>query len=189
LALAGVVLDIRDRRRSELEVDRMRDLANASVEGLLVCDGEVIVSINTSFAALTGLSASNLVGARLESCFPDKVARAKLLSGSHLPVETSLRHLDGSTTPVELILRPIIFAGRPHHVVAVRDLQARKAAEQHIHYLAHHDALTSTGSRKSTTCSAMPQATGCFKPWPRASPRCSTSIRWWRVWGATSSRF
>jgi diguanylate cyclase (GGDEF)-like protein/PAS domain S-box-containing protein len=147
LALAGVVLDIRDRRRSELEVDRMRDLANASVEGLLVCDGEAIVSVNTSFAALTGLPVSGLVGARLESCFPDKAARARLLSGSSLPVETGLRHLDGSITPVELILRPIIFAGRPHHVVAVRDLQARKEAEQHIHYLAHHDALTSLPNR------------------------------------------
>jgi diguanylate cyclase (GGDEF)-like protein/PAS domain S-box-containing protein len=147
LALAGIVLDIRDRRRSELEVDRMRDLANASVEGLLVCDGEAIVSVNTSFAALTGLSMSNLVGARLESCFPDKVARAKLLSGSNLPVETSLRHADGSMTAVELILRPIVFAGRPHHVIAVRDLQARKEAEQHIHYLAHHDALTSLPNR------------------------------------------
>jgi diguanylate cyclase (GGDEF)-like protein/PAS domain S-box-containing protein len=147
LALAGVVLDIRDRRRSELEVDRMRDLANASVEGLLVCDGEAIVSVNTSFAALTGLSGPNLVGATLESCFPDKVARARLLSISNLPVETSLRHLDGSMTPVELILRPIVFAGRPHHVVAVRDLRARKEAEQHIHYLAHHDALTSLPNR------------------------------------------
>jgi diguanylate cyclase (GGDEF)-like protein/PAS domain S-box-containing protein len=147
LALAGVVLDIRDRRRSELEVDRMRDLANASVEGLLVCDGEAIVSVNTSFAALTGLSPSDLVGAGLESCFPDKAARAKLLSGSDLPVETGLRQRDGSTTPVELILRPIVFAGRPHHVVAVRDLQARKEAEQHIHYLAHHDALTSLPNR------------------------------------------
>jgi NO-binding membrane sensor protein with MHYT domain len=38
LALAAVVLDIRDHRRSELEVSRMRDLANASVEGLLVCE-------------------------------------------------------------------------------------------------------------------------------------------------------
>jgi diguanylate cyclase len=147
LALAGIVLDIRDRRRSELEVDRMRDLANASVEGLLVCDGEAIVSVNTSFAALTGLSTSNLVGARLESCFPDNVARAKLLSGSNLPVETSLRHLDGSMTAVELILRPIVFAGQPRHVIAVRDLQARKEAEQHIHYLAHHDALTSLPNR------------------------------------------
>src|SRR5436305_8276379 len=147
LALAGVVLDIRDRRRSELEVDRMRDLANASVEGLLVCDGETIVSVNTSFAALAGRSASNLVGARLESCFPDKVARARLLCAPSLPVETGLRHLDGSITPVELILRPIVFAGRPHHVVAVRDLRARKDAEQHIHYLAHHDALTSLPNR------------------------------------------
>jgi len=147
LATSGVVLDIRDRRRSELESDRMRDLANASVEGLLVCDGETIVSINTSFATLTGLSVSDLVGARLESCFTDETARARLLSGGSVPVETSLRHSDGSMTPVELILRPIVFAGRPHHVVAVRDLQARKEAEQHIHYLAHHDALTSLPNR------------------------------------------
>ncbi len=147
LALAGVVLDIRDRNRSELEVDRMRDLANASVEGLLVCDGEVIVSVNTSFAALTGLSTAHLVGARLERCFPDQAARAKLLSRSNLTVETDLRHLDGSMTPVELILRPIVFGGRPHHVIAVRDLQARKDAEQHIYFLAHHDPLTSLPNR------------------------------------------
>jgi diguanylate cyclase (GGDEF)-like protein/PAS domain S-box-containing protein len=147
LALAGVVLDIRDHRRSEREVDRMRDLANASVEGLLVCDGEVIVSVNTSFARLAGLSSANLVGATLESCFPDQVARTELLSRSNQTVETELRHLDGSTTPVELILRPIVFAGRPHQVVAVRDLQARKNAEQHIYFLAHHDPLTSLPNR------------------------------------------
>src|SRR3990170_375413 len=146
LALAGVVLDVRDRRRSELEVDRMRDLADASVEGLVVCEGDVIVSVNTSFSLLTGLSTADLVGARLDRCFPDQTARTKLLCGLN-QVETELRHRDGSMTPVELILRPIIFAGRPHHVVAVRDLQARKQAEQHIHYLAHHDALTSLPNR------------------------------------------
>jgi diguanylate cyclase (GGDEF)-like protein/PAS domain S-box-containing protein len=147
LALAGVVLDVRDHRRSELEVERMRDLADASVEGLLVCDGEVIVSVNSSFASLAGLSTANVVGTRLAQCFPDSAARAELLSGSHKTVETSLRHRDGSTTPVELILRTIVYAGRPHQVIAVRDLKARKDAEQHIYFLAHHDALTSLPNR------------------------------------------
>jgi diguanylate cyclase (GGDEF)-like protein/PAS domain S-box-containing protein len=147
MALAGVVLDVRDHRRSELEVERMRDLADASVEGLLVCDGEVIVSVNSSFAGLAGLSTANVVGTRLARCFPDPAARAELLSGSRKTVETSLRHRDGSTTPVELILRPIVYAGRAHQVIAVRDLKARKDAEQHIYFLAHHDALTSLPNR------------------------------------------
>jgi diguanylate cyclase (GGDEF)-like protein/PAS domain S-box-containing protein len=147
LALAGVVLDVRDHRRSELEVERMRDLADASVEGLLVCDAEVIVSVNTSFAHLAGLPAATLVGEKLECCFPDQAARTELLSGSNNTVETALRHLDGSTTPVELILRSIVYAGRPHQVIAVRDLKARKDAEQHIYFLAHHDALTSLPNR------------------------------------------
>jgi diguanylate cyclase (GGDEF)-like protein/PAS domain S-box-containing protein len=147
LALAGVVLDIRDQRRSELEVDRMRDLADASVEGLLVCDGEAIVSVNTSFSILTGFTTANLVGRKLESCVPDEVARASLLSRPNQGVETDLRHLDGTLTPVELILRPIVFGGRPHQVVAVRDLKARKDAEEHIYFLAHHDALTRLPNR------------------------------------------
>jgi diguanylate cyclase len=147
LATAGVVIDIRDHRRSELETDRMRDLADASVEGLLVCDGQTIVSANTSFSQLVGRSADSLVGGALESCFPDSTARFKLMSQPDHAIETNLRHRDGSITPVELIMRPIIFAERPHRVIAVRDLKARKEAEQHIHFLAHHDALTGLPNR------------------------------------------
>jgi diguanylate cyclase (GGDEF)-like protein/PAS domain S-box-containing protein len=147
LATAGVVIDIRDQRRSLLETDRMRDLADASVEGLLVCDGQTIVSANRSFSQLAGCSAESLVGGTLESCFPDPVARLKLTSRPNHAIETELRHRDGPTTPVELIMRPIIFAERPHHVIAVRDLKARKAAEEHIYFLAHHDALTGLPNR------------------------------------------
>ena len=63
LALAGVAKELRDRRRDDVEAERMRGLANAAVEGLLVRDGQTIVTVNDSFAALVGLAASELVGA------------------------------------------------------------------------------------------------------------------------------
>jgi diguanylate cyclase len=125
----------------------MRDLADASVEGLLVCDGQTIVSANKSFSQLAAIPADDLVGRTLESCFPDAIARAELMSKPNQAIETGLRDRDGSMTPVELIMRPIVFAQRPHHVIAVRDLKARKDAEQHIHFLAHHDALTGLPNR------------------------------------------
>ena len=73
LALAGVAIEMRDRRRGELEADRMRGLANAAVEGLLVCEGETIVTVNDSFAA-PHRRACRKHGRRrrLEQCFPEE---------------------------------------------------------------------------------------------------------------------
>jgi diguanylate cyclase (GGDEF)-like protein/PAS domain S-box-containing protein len=148
LALAGVVLDVMDQRRSEREADRMLGLANAAVEGLLVCDGNAVVTVNTSFAQLAGTSPEDFADVTLDNCFPDEISRKRLLATLNQPVEVSLRHSDGTPIPVEAIVRQIEFAGGPHQVIAVRDLRARKQAEQHIRYLAHHDALTALPNRR-----------------------------------------
>jgi diguanylate cyclase (GGDEF)-like protein/PAS domain S-box-containing protein len=149
LALAGTALDIRDRLRSSQEAGRMRSLANASVEGLLVCDGDEIVTVNTSFAELAGALAETFVGSSLADYLPDDAMRARMMAQPNQFVETNLRQPDGTMIAVELILRPIDFAGRPHQVIAVRDLRARQEAERHIRYLAHYDALTSLPNRGS----------------------------------------
>jgi diguanylate cyclase (GGDEF)-like protein/PAS domain S-box-containing protein len=147
LAFAGLALDIRERHRAELEVDRMRGLANAAVEGLLVCDGEKIVTINSSLTALTGFSAEEIIGARLATCLPEEEARHALIERPNQPIEAQLRRANGELIVAEFILRPVDFAGQPLQAIAVRDLRDRKRAEQHIHFLAHHDALTGLPNR------------------------------------------
>jgi diguanylate cyclase (GGDEF)-like protein/PAS domain S-box-containing protein len=127
----------------------MRGLANAAVEGLLVCDGETIVTVNDSFAHLIGSPTESMVGEALEKVISSEATRLKLIERPNQPIEAELRRTDGSLTPVELIQRPVDFAGRPHRAIAVRDLQARKEAEQHIRFLAHHDALTGIANRST----------------------------------------
>ncbi|RWX58475.1 MHYT domain-containing protein, partial [Mesorhizobium sp. M2A.F.Ca.ET.039.01.1.1] len=51
LAVIGLALDVRDLRRAG-EAARMQELADAAVEGLIVCNETDIVAANRSFAAL-----------------------------------------------------------------------------------------------------------------------------------------
>jgi diguanylate cyclase len=149
LALAGVAVDMRDRRRLELEAERMRGLANAAVEGLLVCKGRTIVTVNDNFANLVGASADALAGVEFDRFVPAEGTRLKLAERPNQLIEGEVHRADGTVAPVELILRPIDFDGTPHVAIAVRDLQAHKEAERHIRFLAHYDALTGVPNRSS----------------------------------------
>ncbi|GJE00973.1 putative signaling protein [Methylobacterium isbiliense] len=152
LAFTSVMLDSRARRRREQQ-ELMESLANAAVEGIAVCDGDRIVTANTSLVRLLGRSAESLAGRSLSEIVPaDVMERGRVAAGaagSDGIVEADLPGPDGRPIPVEMILRTIAFAGRPHLAIAVRDLRARQQAEQHIQFLARHDALTRLPNRTS----------------------------------------
>ncbi|ACL58409.1 sensor domain-containing diguanylate cyclase [Methylobacterium nodulans] len=152
LLLAGgaLALDIRDRR-TIVESERLRSLANAAVEGLVVCRDDIIVSANDSFGRLVGIAATAVAESSLSRFLPDPATRLALTRQSEQLIETELRGAEGEMIPVEVIMRPVTYGRRPHFAVAVRDLRARRQAEGRIQFLAHHDALTGLANRTSFT--------------------------------------
>ena len=149
LTALALWVDIRDKRRAVVEERRMRGLANAAFEGLLVCDDTVIVTANQSLARLCGRSVEELAGVDFTTIF-GAIDRNGVIAEE--PVwETTLQHADGTNRPVELLSRVIDYSGKPHTVIAVRDLRERKKAEADIRRLAMHDTLTNLPNRRSFT--------------------------------------
>ena len=128
MTLAAFAFDVRDIRRMAFDIDRMRDLANVAFEGLAVCDGRTVITINDRFAALAGASFERIVGTDVAQYFPDGRVFDGISDGSDVPVETTLRAIDGTTVPVELHRRIIDLFGRPHLAFAAHDLRRRLSA-------------------------------------------------------------
>jgi diguanylate cyclase (GGDEF)-like protein/PAS domain S-box-containing protein len=124
---------------------RLRQLANAAIEGLIIVKDNRIIDVNTSFEELAGYRREKIIGRRFDDILS--------IGGSapqrdNLRTEGLLRSQDGKLIPVELLSKPAdVLAGSL--IYSVRDLTEKKSAEGRIHYLAHFDPLTGLPNRSS----------------------------------------
>lgn len=144
LALAALCLWHLNRQRHEAENQRLHDLADIAVEGLLICDGETITGINHSLEQMLGRSRDRLIGSSLQEVLPDLATHALPVAQEADAVLQDHRQVG---IPVRIVAKTIAIKAKPHTVIAVRDQRERLRAEAEMHRLAHHDTLTGLANR------------------------------------------
>jgi PAS domain S-box-containing protein len=139
ISLMALTRDIGERRRMEEALrqseERFSRLAQASLEGIAVHDGEKILDANQAMASLFGYEISELIGMNvLDLAAPESRDRVRRnsLSGHDKPYEAIGLRKDGSTFAGELCGRPTTYQGRTVRVTAMRDVSERKRGEEAI---------------------------------------------------------
>lgn len=132
------------------ELERLRQLADGTFEGIVLCRDDQILDVNLAFCVLLGLSSHTLRECTMTQLVAPacrEALAAALLSAAFDPIEIELRTADGSICPVEIHSRPIEYGGKPATILAVRDISERKVTQDRIDHLIHHDALTNLANR------------------------------------------
>ena len=144
LSLAALLLARRDRLGTAAEQGRLRSLADIAVEGLIICDGDTIVSVNRSLERILGRTLADLVGQPLSVILPRTAA-------TDIPGDTErdaeLHGIAAGPIPVRVISQPIVYEARAHTVIAIRDQRDRLSGEAEMRRLANHDPLTGLPNR------------------------------------------
>ena len=125
----GAAATARNRRRHAAEAQRLKDLADLAIEGLLTARSGRILTCNARFRQMTGLQE----GADLGTVFAP-AALAELRATPDTFREIEIQTLQGEVIPVEAALRVLGTGGE---AIALRDLRAQRREqadrEQSIH--------------------------------------------------------
>ncbi|MGE0210339.1 MAG: EAL domain-containing protein [Parvibaculaceae bacterium] len=123
---------------------RLKTLADAATEGIVILRDGRILDVNGSFERLVGGDRDMLLGQELASFLHSASGPAPVQGAG---IECELRTFESALLPVRIHYRETTAPGG--QICTVLDLSERKAAEGRIHFLAHFDPLTSLPNRSS----------------------------------------
>jgi len=141
----AMVEDVTDQKQSESALreseERFRRLSTAAFEGIFIHRGGVILDANDQFARLLGLSnGAELIGTngwRYVVRETRRRAIEHMRNKDERPFEGHIVTKDKKIVPIEVVGREIPWKGITVGVVAIRNIQERKEAEDARRVLEH----------------------------------------------------
>ncbi len=146
------------RQKLESRLRLFEAALNSAANGIVITDvNATVVWANPAFTRMTGISLAEAVGTR-----PSEMRSAgeqndefqqrmweTILDGRIWSGEVVNRRKDGSLYDEALTISPVTdINGRIQHFVAIKqDISERKASEERVQHLAHHDQLTDLPNR------------------------------------------
>ena len=113
--------------------ERFRRLSEATLEGIVIHDGERIVDANPQAAAMVGYELSEIIGTDAwRFLAPDchDLVRQQVLARYGESYEVRGLRKDGTTFPMEVCGKTASYEGRQVRVGVMRDISERKRAEE-----------------------------------------------------------
>ena len=149
-----LITDITERWRAEREVrqseERMRKFTEATDEAIVFHRDGLITDGNEALTRLTGYNLHEVTGLSIFN-FISSEWRATALeytrSGREDPYEVTICHKDGHAIPVEVVGKTMPLHHADYRIVVVRDITARKQAQEREAFIALHDTLTQLPNR------------------------------------------
>jgi diguanylate cyclase (GGDEF)-like protein/PAS domain S-box-containing protein len=153
-----ILEDITQRRQAEQQLRLAQSVFDHTSEAIMITDADNnIVSVNQAFETITGYGAEEVRGknprifksGRHDEAFYRRMWDALTGNGSWSG-EIWDRRKDGRLYPKWVQINVVyeeIGGGVANYIAVFSDISERKAFEEHISYLAHHDPLTGLANR------------------------------------------
>jgi PAS domain S-box-containing protein len=198
----------------------MRKLAEATTEGIVFHNHGVVTDVNEAMQRMLGYALEEVVGRRILDFVPEmwrQTVSDYMVGGLEEPYEAAVIHRHGHEIPVEVVGKTMPFAGGTYRLAVLRDISARKAAQERINswrrdnltqlpnrlYLMERlDSIRMARRRQGTVATLFRDldnfklvndslgttlAMCCCARWRTGSSRRCEKPTWWRAWAVTSS--